>query len=56
MDAIKKLEENEAFLAEWQYRKMLVRCESKGYKDCDARENALTTLMKLLEIILNYSA
>ena len=35
---------------------MLVGCESRGYKDCNARENALKTLVKLLEIILNYSA
>ena len=35
---------------------MLVGCESRGYKDRNARENALRTFLKLLEIILNYSA
>ena len=34
---------------------MLVRCEARGHKDRNARENALRTLAELFEIIPNYS-
>ena len=44
-----KVEVNEAVMTETQ---MLVGCE--GYKEPNARENALITLAGLFEIILNY--
>ena len=34
---------------------MLVGCESRRYKDGNARENALRTLAELFEIIFKYS-
>ena len=33
---------------------MLVRCEARGHKDHNIRENALRTLAELFETKLNY--
>ena len=55
MDANKKVEGNEAFIAEWLKHKCLRDVKARAYKDRNARENALRTLAELFEVIRNYS-
>ena len=55
MDANKKVEGNEAFIGEWLKNECLRDVKARAYKDRNARENALKTLMELFEIIRNYS-
>ena len=55
MDANKKVEGNEAFIAEWLKHECLRDVKARAYKDRNASENALRTLAELFEIIRNYS-
>ena len=50
MDANKKVEVNEAFIAKWLKHKYVWNVKPKAYKDLNARENALRTLAQLFEI------
>ena len=50
MDANKKVEVNEAFIAEWQKRECLWNVKARAYKDRSARENACRTLAELFEV------
>ena len=50
MDANKKVEVNEAFIAEWLNHECLRDGKARAYKDRNARENALKTLAKLLNL------
>ena len=47
MDANKKVEVNEAFIAEWQKHECLWDMRARAYKDRNARKNAWGTLAKL---------
>ena len=50
MDANKKVEVNEAFIAEWQKHECLWNVKARAYKDRSARENACRTLAELFEV------
>ena len=55
MDANKKVDVNEAFIAEWLKHECMWDVDVRAYKDLNARENALRDLAKLFEIIWNNS-
>ena len=50
MDANKKVEVNEAFIAEWQKHECLWDVKARAYKDRNAGENACSTLAELFEM------
>ena len=50
MDANKKVEVNEAFIAEWQKHECLWDVKARAYKDRNAGENACRTLAELFEM------
>ena len=54
MNANKKVEVNEAFIAEWQKPELLWDVKARAYKDCNIWKYFLSTLAELFEIIWIY--